>query len=168
MQRQRQTRIKKGNNYPWIIALTIFIIIFAIVVVLNMATRPMRTAKAQTVSIAKKYGGLTKTTSFYSSNLGDTYYSVAGTTAKNKKIYVIVAKKGGHVTILNQNTGMTESQIKNQVETTRKPKQILNQSLTLIKNKPYWSVGYLNQKNQLCYAIYHFKNGKLDRLIVNA
>ncbi|MCY9806845.1 DUF5590 domain-containing protein [Lentilactobacillus senioris] len=167
MQRQRQTRIKRGSRVPLIITGVILIIIFASVVVLTTATRPMRTAKAQTVAIAKKYGKVTKTTNFYSSNLGQTYYSVAGNTDQGKKVYVIVAKKGGHVTVLNQSAGISEASITQKVTQTRKPSKILNVSLTLTKEKPYWSVSYLNQKKQLCYAIYQFKNGKLSKLITN-
>ncbi|MGF7436497.1 DUF5590 domain-containing protein [Lentilactobacillus senioris] len=167
MQRQRQTRIKRGSRVPLIITVIILIIVFASVVVLTTATKPMRTAKAQTVAIAKKYGKVTKTTSFYSSNLGKTYYSVAGTTGKGKKVYVIVAKKGGHVTVINQSDGVSESQVIQKVNQTRKPKRILNVSLTLTKAKPYWSVSYLNQKGHMCYAIYRFDNGKLYKLITN-
>lgn len=167
MQRQRQTRIKRGSKVPLVVTVIILIIIFAFIVVFNMATKPMRTAKAQTVEIAKKYGKVTKTTSFYSSNLGPTYYSVAGSTNQNKKVYVLVAKNGGHVTILNQSAGVSENQIKQKVEQTRKPKQILNLSLTLIKKKPYWTVGYLNSKGQLCYAIYRYSSGNLSKIITN-
>lgn len=167
MQRQRQTRIKRGSRTPLIITGIILIIIFAFVVVLTTATKPMRTAKAQTIAIAKKYGKVTKTTSFYSSNLGKTYYSVVGNTDQGKKVYVIVAKQGGHVTVLNQSAGVSEVSITQKVTQTRRPSKILNVSLTLTKNKPYWSIGYLNQKKQLCYAIYRFDNGKLSKLMTN-
>ncbi|WP_225427235.1 MULTISPECIES: DUF5590 domain-containing protein [Lentilactobacillus] len=127
----------------------------------------MRTARSQTVSMAKKYAGLTTVSSFYSSNLNKTYYSVAGTDNKGKKIYVIIAKKGGTITVVNQSSGLSVDAIRNVVQEKKSPKKINSISLTLIKGKPYWVVSYLNSSNNLCFATLNFKTGNVYRSINN-
>ncbi|MDH5105907.1 DUF5590 domain-containing protein [Lentilactobacillus diolivorans] len=166
---QRQRRIKKQSKVKvsWIITLVILILLFAGFVVLHEAQKPMVTAKNQTVTLAKKYADLKTVEAFYASNLGKTYYSVAGTTNKQKPIYVIVAKKGGNVTVVDQSSGLSEQRIRNLIVQTKQPKKINSISLTLIKNKPYWVVSYLNSKSNLCYATLSFKTGTVKKLIEN-
>lgn len=166
---QRQRRIKKQSNVKisWILISIILIIAFTAFIILHTAERPMTIARGQTETIAKKYAGIKDVNSFYTSNLGKTYYSVSGVDNKNKSVYVIVAKKGGTVTIINSSSGISEQQAKNVVTQRKKPKKINGIGLTLIKSKPYWVVSYINAKNNLCFATISFKNGTIYQSIEN-
>lgn len=173
---QRQRRIKKQSKVKvsWIVTSVILVLLFSVFIIFHQAEKPMRTARSQTVSMAKKYAGLTTVSSFYSSNLNKTYYSVAGTDNKGlnlhfkcKKIYVIIAKKGGTITVVNQSSGLSVDAIRNVVQEKKSPKKINSISLTLIKGKPYWVVSYLNSSNNLCFATLNFKTGNVYRSINN-
>lgn len=166
---QRQRRIKKQSKVKvsWIVTSVILVLLFSVFIIFHQAEKPMRTARSQTVSMAKKYAGLTTVSSFYSSNLNKTYYSVAGTDNKGKKIYVIIAKKGGTITVVNQSSGLSVDAIRNVVQEKKSPKKINSISLTLIKGKPYWVVSYLNSSKNLCFATLNFKTGNVYRSINN-
>ncbi|MFD1124512.1 DUF5590 domain-containing protein [Lentilactobacillus raoultii] len=167
MQRERRVKREPKVKLRWIVLLIILILGFATFIVLHQAEKPMATARSQTIAIAKKYADLKSATNFYSANLGKTYYSVAGKTTKNRPIYVIVAKKGGAVTVVNQRAGLSDTQIKNRLEQTKHPKKINSVGLTLIKQKPYWVVSYMNRHNNLCFATLNFKTGSVKKLIEN-
>ncbi|EHO51086.1 cell wall elongation regulator TseB-like domain-containing protein [Lentilactobacillus kisonensis] len=166
---QRQRRIKKQSTIKisWIITAIILVLFFTVFITFHQAEKPMNTARSQTVSMAKKYAGLTTVSSFYSSNLNKTYYSVAGKDNKGRKIYVIIAKKGGNITVINQNSGLSETEIRNVITEKKSPQKINSISLTLINSKPYWVVSYLNSDDNLCFATLNFKTGNVYKSIEN-
>lgn len=167
MQRERRIKREPKVKLRWIIILLIFILGFTTFIIIHQAEKPMATARSQTISIAKKYADLKSANTFYSANLGKTYYSIAGKTNKNKPVYVIVAKKGGNVTVVNQRAGLSETQIRNRIQQLKGPKKINNVGLTLINNKPYWVISYINSSNNLCFATLNFKSGSVKKLIEN-
>lgn len=166
MERQRQTRMKREFSNSWIIWTALLVLVFSIFVVFHLALKPMNSAKKQTIDIAKKYGKVNKITEFYSTNLNKTYYSVAGVNQAKQKVYVMVAKKGGHITVLQANDGVTEDQIKNKV-TALKPQKIVSIGLTKIKDKSYWLAGYIGKNNKMNYVTYKYSNGNLQKTIKN-
>ncbi|GAF35434.1 DUF5590 domain-containing protein [Lentilactobacillus farraginis] len=167
MQRERRVKREPKVKLRWLIMLAILILGFATFIIIHQAEKPMATARSQTVSIAKKYAGVKSVTNFYSANLGRTYYSVAGKTAKKRAVYVIVAKKGGAVTVINQNSGLRESAIRSRLQELKNPRKINNVGLTLIGGKPYWEISYVNRNRNLCFATLSFKTGAVKKLIEN-
>ncbi|AQW22069.1 hypothetical protein PL11_009130 [Lentilactobacillus curieae] len=165
---QRQRRIKKSNRKFWIgLILFLLIVLFSVFIVFHQAEKPMVTAKSEALQIAQKYAGIKNVNGFYNSNLGKTYYSVSGNDKRGKAIYVVIAKKGGKVTIIDQKSGLTADQIKQSIENTKKPKKINGIAITLKKSKPYWVVSYVNKSGKLCFATTDFKTGKIKKLIAN-
>lgn len=166
---QRHRRVKKQSyvKISWIVIAVILIVCFSFFIILHTAERPMTIARGQTETIAKKYAGLQDVDSFYTSNLGKTYYSVSGVDNKNKSVYVIVAKKGGTVTVINANSGISEQRAKNVIQRQKHPAKMNGIGLTLIKSKPYWVVSYMNSKGNLCFTTISFKNGSIYRSIEN-
>ncbi|WP_203628848.1 cell wall elongation regulator TseB-like domain-containing protein [Lentilactobacillus fungorum] len=167
MQRQRRIKKQPTVKFWWIGLAVILVLLFSVWIIFHQATQPMSTARSQTISMAKKYAGLKTVSSFYASDLGKTYYSVAGKDNKGQKIYVIIAKKGGNLTVINQSSGMTEAEIRNIINEKKSPKKINSISLTLIKGDPYWVVSYLNRDNQLCFTTLNFKTGNIYKSIEN-
>ncbi len=167
MQRERRIKREPKIKWRWVIVLTILILGFATFIIFHQAEKPMATARSQTIAIAKKYANLKTADTFYAANLGKTYYAVGGKTNKNKAVYVIVAKKGGTVTVINQHSGLTATQIRSRFTAAKQPKKINSINLTLIKQKPYWIVSYLNKQDNLCFATLSFKTGAVKKLIEN-
>ncbi|PAK87143.1 hypothetical protein B8W96_10800 [Lentilactobacillus parakefiri] len=166
---QRHRRVKKQSyvKISWIVISIILILCFSFFIILHTAERPMTIARGQTETIAKKYAGLKKVDSFYTSNLGKTYYSVSGVDRKNQSVYVIVAKKGGTVNVINSSSGISEQQAKNVIQRQKHPAKLNGIGLTLISNRPYWVVSYMNSKNRLCFTTISFKNGTIYKSIEN-
>ncbi len=102
MRREHASRKRFGSR----LMLTLLGIIIVLILVgfggIHHATSPVTKAKAQSVSIARKYAGLKTTDGFYWTNLDDTYYTVAGQNAQNQSVYIIVPQKGGNVRVLQQ------------------------------------------------------------------
>lgn len=166
---QRHRRVKKQSyvKISWIVISAILIICFTFFIILHTAERPMTIARAQTETIAKKYAGVQNVNSFYTSNLGKTYYAVSGVDNKDKNVFVIVAKKGGTVTVINAANGISEQQAKDVISRQKHPSKINGISLTLIQSKPYWVVSYMNSKGRLCFTTISFKNGTIYKSIEN-
>ncbi len=167
---QRERRVKPTTNSAhrfwigfWIVVL---LIICASFIVVHESEKPMDQARQQTITMARKYAGLVTVDNFYAANLNQTYYSVAGTNNKNQKVYVIVAKQGGGVTIIDQNKGITDTQVRSIIQAKR-PTKINSISLTLQNKTPFWVVSYLDSKGKLCFATLSFKNGNVVSVVSN-
>ncbi|GAA3188685.1 DUF5590 domain-containing protein [Lentilactobacillus kefiri] len=166
---QRHRRVKKQSyvKISWVVIAVILILCFTFFIIFHTAERPMTIARGQTETIAKKYAGLRDVNSFYTSNLGKTYYSVSGIDNKNKNVFVIVAKKGGTVTVINSSSGISEQQAKDVIQRQKHPSKFNGIGLTLIKSKPYWVASYMNSKGRLCFTTISFKNGQIYKSIEN-
>ncbi|WP_283678742.1 DUF5590 domain-containing protein [Lentilactobacillus sp. Marseille-Q4993] len=165
---QRRQRIRKSNRFlKWGIAIGILLIILATAIVIGEAQSPLDKAKSESIQIAKKYADVTDVKGFYNSNLTRTYYTVAGSTSKGKSVYVIIAKKGGKVTVVPESDGLPVSKVKTLITERKKPKKINSVSITLLGGKPHWVVSYVNSSNRLCFATLNFKTGKIVQLIAN-
>lgn len=167
MQRERRIKHESKVKIRWVVLLIILILGFTTFIIFHEAQKPMATARRQTIQIATKYADLKSTATFYSSNLDRTYYSVAGKTNKNRAVYVIVAKKGGAVTVLDQRSGITANRARQLISQEKRPKKINSVGLTMINHKPYWTVSYINGHDNLCFATLSFKNGAIKKLIEN-
>ena len=148
------------------------LIVVVILLVLGLwgvhhALSPMKKAEQQSVTLAKKYAGLTNQTGFYWTNLNKTYYTVAGTNKKNQPIYVIVPQKGGQLRVLKQSEGLSRNTVLKRTWANKNPKKVLQAALGVFNNKPAWYVNYINQKGQLCYDTLNFKTGKSLQSIDN-
>lgn len=159
---------KKSKNIVFLSILgTILVIVVSAFILYNRAKSPMATAEKEAVTIAKKYANLDKETAFYRYNRDATYFTVAGTTKANKKIYVIVAQKGGKVKVLSQSNGKTKNDVLTYIWNEKKPSKILNVGLGIYNGVPAWEVSYLNKKKALCYETLQFSNGKVLKSVEN-
>lgn len=159
---------KKSKNIVFLSVLgAIIVIVVSTFILYNRAKSPMVTAEKEAVSIAKKYANLDKESEFYRYNRDATYFTVAGTTKTKKKVYVIVAQKGGKVKVLSQSNGQSKNDILTYIWDKKNPSKILNIGLGIYKGVPAWEVSYLNKKKELCYETIQFSNGKTLKSIEN-
>ncbi|GAX02039.1 hypothetical protein C5L25_001192 [Secundilactobacillus silagei JCM 19001] len=167
MRREHASRKRFGSR----LMLTLLGIIIVLILVgfggIHHATSPVTKAKAQSVSIARKYAGLKTTDGFYWTNLDDTYYTVAGQNAQNQSVYIIVPQKGGNVRVLQQKNGLSRNQALSRVWSKHNPKKVLSAALSVFNGHPAWVVSYMNHKGQLCYETLGFKSGKVLQSIEN-
>lgn len=159
---------KKSKNIMFLSILgAIVVIVVGAFILYSRAKSPMVTAEKEAVTIAKKYANLDKESEFYRYNRDATYFTVAGTTKANKKIYVIVAQKGGKVKVLTQANGKSKNDILTYIWDKKNPSKILNIGLGIYNDVPAWEVSYLNKKKELSYETIQFSDGKVMKSVEN-
>ncbi|GAB6092044.1 cell wall elongation regulator TseB-like domain-containing protein [Furfurilactobacillus curtus] len=165
MQRRRRQRKNWGQITLWSV-LAVILIVGSVMIVFHEALRPANTAAKQTVQIARK-AGVNDAKGFLTFNRQQTYYAVNGHNRKGKSVYVIVAKKNGHVTIVHVKAGQTKTAILQRVWSKQQPKKVLNVGLGIRNGQPVWEVTYLNQKGNLCYDLIRYRDSKTIQSIQN-
>lgn len=132
-----------------------------------VANQPMKSAKAQAISLAKKYTTLKSPGRFYVYNREQTYYTVSGKNAKNQSILVIIAQKGGHVQVVKQKNGLTRQEAIAKVQSAHQVKKVIKAAPGIFNDHVVWEVTYRNAKGALCYDLINFKTGKTVQQINN-
>lgn len=165
MQRRRRQRKNWGQIILWSV-LAVILVVGSVLIVFHEALRPANTAAKQTVQIARK-AGVNDAKGFLTFNRQQTYYAVSGHNREGKPVYVIVAKKNGHVTTVHVKTSQNKTAILQRVWSQQHPKRVLNVGLGLRNGQPVWEVTYLNQKGNLCYNLIRYRDGKTIQSIQN-
>ncbi|MFD1317398.1 cell wall elongation regulator TseB-like domain-containing protein [Loigolactobacillus zhaoyuanensis] len=144
----------------------ILVIIVSALFIYHAANKPAVTARREAVTLAKKYGHVTTVDDFYWFNRKQSYLTVAGQT-KQQPVFVIIAQKGGKITVLNQSSGISRNTALKQVWRTQAPKKVYNATLGLYQKKPVWEIAFADKNGHLGYQTLDFKTGKSVKLIKN-
>ena len=161
MTNERERRIQRI-----LIGVIVFLLSFILLtsVLYVRSTRPMRQAKEEATTIAKKYAKLETVDRFYWFNRQDTYFSLLGKNDKDQAIAVIIPETGEKVTILDQKEGLSEDEIRELAFQEYQPDKILKVELGLEDQKPVWEVT-LRREGALSYILLDFKDGKEVKVI---
>ncbi|KRM98712.1 DUF5590 domain-containing protein [Loigolactobacillus rennini] len=143
----------------------ILLIIFSALLIYHAANKPAATARHEAVTLAEKYAHVTQVDDFYWFNRKQSYLTVAGQTKQKKAVFVLVAQKGGKITILDQAAGISRNTALKRVWQTQNPKKVYSATLGLYRKKPVWEVSFANKNGQLGYQTLSFKTGKTVKLI---
>ncbi len=146
----------------------IVVILVSILAIFSIAQSPRKQAEKQAINIAEQKVGLKDPGRFYWFDYEKTYYTIEGKNKNNQAIDVVIAKKTGDITVLNQKDGWTRNQVLTKVWNQYHPSKVLNVNLGLYHNEPVWDVAYLNQKGELNYLLLSFKTGNKVNLLKNA
>ncbi|QEA53746.1 DUF5590 domain-containing protein [Loigolactobacillus coryniformis] len=145
----------------------ILLIIVSALLIYHAANKPAVTARREAVSLAEKYAHVTTVDDFYWFNRKHSYLTVAGQTKQHKAVFVIIAQKGGKITVLDQSAGISRNTALKRVWRTQAPKKVYNAALGLYHNKPVWEVSFADENGKLGYQTLAFKTGKSVKLIKN-
>lgn len=159
MQEQEEIKEAKRNKILLAIIAGLLVIIVAITIFYVRSTHPRTQAKKEATAIAKEYAHLTTVDDFYWFTRKETYFSVTGRNDKGDELAVIIPKKSGEVTVLNQKDGKTEAQIRQLVESTYQESDIQKVSLGMYENKPAWEVVTKAADGALNYYLLSFDTG---------
>lgn len=167
MQEQDEVKETKRNKLLLAIIAILLIIIVAITIFYVRSTHPRTQAKKEATTIAKEYAQLTTVDEFYWFTRKATYFSVTGTNDKGDQLAVIIPKKGGKITVLNQKDGKTEDQIRQIIANTYQESDIQKVSLGMYEDKPAWEVVTKNAEGALNYYLLSFDMGTEMLVIKN-
>lgn len=167
MQEQDEVKETKRNKLLLAIIAILLIIIVAITIFYVRSTHPRTQAKKEATTIAKEYAQLTTVDEFYWFTRKATYFSVTGTNDKGDQLAVIIPKKGGKITVLNQKDGKTEDQIRQIIANTYQESDIQKVSLGMYEDKPTWEVVTKNAEGALNYYLLSFDTGTEMLVIKN-
>ncbi|ANK59528.1 DUF5590 domain-containing protein [Loigolactobacillus backii] len=158
---------KRKRWQPYALIGLLVVILLSGFLVFHEANKPVATAQDEAVGLAKKYAHLKTVDHFYWFNRQKSYFTVAGTTQDNTRVYVIIAQKGGKIRVIHQADGLSRNAALKQVWQKRSPKKVYNINLGLYQGQPAWEVSYREKNGQLGYETLAFKNGKQLKLVEN-
>ncbi|WP_461214283.1 cell wall elongation regulator TseB-like domain-containing protein [Lacticaseibacillus sp. GG6-2] len=154
--------MRRANRSNWQRRAWIIAGLALIVVVLGIYARslaPLHQVRKEAIAIAEKKADVQDVSAFYWDKQRQSYLTVAGTTKKNQRIYVLIAQHNGHVTVLKQNAGITRETAENKAIASFAPKKIISVGLSQRGKKFVWDVGYRAKSGKLGYVTYDFKSG---------
>ncbi|MCI1985482.1 MAG: DUF5590 domain-containing protein [Lactobacillus sp.] len=145
------------HRTAWLVA---GLVLIAIVLgIYHQGLSPLHQVRDQAISIAEKKAKVQSVSAFYWDRQRESYLTVAGTTTKKQKVYVLIRQKNGRVTVLSQRAGITRQTAISQATASYSPKKILTVGLSKRGKKFVWDVGYRTKSGKLGYVTYDFKSG---------
>ncbi|KMO45554.1 DUF5590 domain-containing protein [Lacticaseibacillus rhamnosus] len=162
--------MRHHRRFDWVKFLFIgglIVLIIAAIGIYAKSLSPYQQLRDQAEKIATNRADLKTVNDFWWYNRDKSYLTVAGQTKKNQSVYVVIQKKTGKVTILNQKSGITRQKAIQQVTQTSAPKKILNASLGKRGSEFVWDIGYLSKSGKLNYVTYSFRSGEQLNAIKN-
>ncbi|MFC6169128.1 cell wall elongation regulator TseB-like domain-containing protein [Loigolactobacillus jiayinensis] len=145
----------------------VLLIIVSALLIYHAANKPAVTARREAIALAEKYGHVTTVDDFYWFNHKQSYLTVAGETKQHNAVFVIIAQKGGKITVLNQSSGISRNTALKRVWQTQAPKKVYNATLGLYHKKPVWEISFADKNGRLGYQTLDFKSGKSVKLLKN-
>ncbi len=171
MQSRRDVQRQKSRVSVKKITLRSLIVLLLLILIgwgsFTLANQPVRNARKQAITLAKKYTSFKSPGRFYVYNREQTYYTISGKNAKNQQILVIVPQKGGNLRVVKQASGLTRQEAIAQVKATNSVKRVLKAAPGIFNDRVVWEVTYKNAKGNLCYELINFKTGKAVQRINN-
>ena len=161
LRRQRERRLLK-----WI-SIGALIVVIVIIMLIFVSQRPMRQARTASINVAKRDENVENVDSFYTSDLNHTFYTIGGTNAKGKKLYVITNQKHRLVRVVPVSHGVSRDYVVSQVINQDHAHKIINVAPSIFVGKTVWIASYENRNRQLCYQTFRYRDGKSIQLITN-
>ncbi|BBC60863.1 cell wall elongation regulator TseB-like domain-containing protein [Melissococcus plutonius] len=151
--------------------LGLIVILLAIIVIsiilLTRSNQPIEQAKKEAIAIARQHTNLSEVDHFYQFSRKKVYFSLTGKEKDGKEIAVIIPKKSGKITVLNQKDGLTEEAVRQLVQQQSPEESIKKASLGIYKGKPAWEVVTTSKNKTENYYVVSFKEGKYLSTIHN-
>lgn len=153
----RATR-EQWRRYLWLAAGILLLI--GVIGVYYISLAPRNSVRRQAIEIAQTRADVTKVGEFYWDTQRESYLTVAGTTKKKAKVYVVIRQKTGKVTVLAQKEGLTAAEATAKVNAEYAPQKILSIGLGKRGSAFVWDIGYRTKAGKLGYVAYNFETGK--------
>lgn len=129
------------------------------------SVRPMKQAEKQALEFAEDYVTFAYVSDFYWFNREETYFTLVGTTEKDKEVIAIISQTGDKITILNQKDGINRDQVLAKIEADYGPIKLLKITLGKYQNVPVWEVVTENDDDSLNYYLIDFATGDIKSIL---
>ncbi|MGX6977711.1 cell wall elongation regulator TseB-like domain-containing protein [Vagococcus elongatus] len=129
------------------------------------SVRPMKQAEKQALAFAEDYVTFDHVSDFYWFNREETYFTLVGTTDKDKDVIAIISQTGDKITILNQKDGITRDQALATVQADYGPINVLKITLGKYQDVPVWEVVTENDNDSLNYYLIDFATGSVKSIL---
>lgn len=166
--RQTPQAMRRERRARWFKIIGSIVGVVAIVVTFFMlATHPMREGQQRLTKLATDQFNLVHVDDYYSVSRNDVYTSLVGTNKKDQKIGVIRNNTTSELMEIDMNNGWSEKQVRDDVNSRFKPKDITSLGLGIYDGVPVWQVTIIEKDNNLTLLTYQFSDGKIIRAIEN-
>lgn len=132
-----------------------------------LSIHPMREGEQRLTELAKDQFNLVHVDEYYSVSRDDVYSSLVGTNKKNQTIGVIRNNTSAELMEIDMSTGWSEQQVRDDVESRFKPKDITSLGMGIYDSVPVWLVTIIEKDDNLTLLTYQFSDGKIIRAIEN-
>lgn len=149
----------------WVYAGIVIVLLSTIYIIYHIGSAPYKTDQTQAIKIAKQHADLKTAETFYLYNRNTQNWTVGGVDQHKNKIFVIIDPSDKHVTILDQDAGISQQKAVNRVIARYDPQQIHNIALGLYHKKPVWEVTFQNKNHTIGYETLDFKTGHVVQSI---
>lgn len=153
-----------------ITALTAAILMLSIILFSSIfyirSSRPLRQAKAEATQLAQEYVDMEEIDSFYWFTRKETYFTVFGKDADSQELIAVIPQSGEQITVLNQNEGISEADVKSIIRSEYSDEEIEKVSFGLFDNQAVWEVMTSGASGNTYYLV-TFKEGEIIKVIEN-
>lgn len=132
-----------------------------------VSIHPMREGEQRLAKLATDQFNLVHTDAYYSVSRDDVYTSLVGTNKKDQTIGVIRNNTTSELMEIDMSTGWSEKQVRDDVESRFKPKDITSLGMGIYDSVPVWLVTIIEKDDNLTLLTYQFSDGKIIRAIEN-
>ena len=128
---------------------------FSLLNLFNLSMEPYRTARSNSIELARKYAGVSKVDSFAIYNGDKTYYSLLGETDQEKKKAVLIEKGSDKIFVYELSDGASKKEAK-RIARKNGADAIDKVTFGYLNDRPIWEV-----KSGKSYYIVDFEKRKL-------
>jgi uncharacterized protein YpmB len=166
--RQTPQALHRARRARWFKIIGGIVAVIAIVVTfLVMATHPVREGEHRLTELATEKFNLVEVDQYYSVSRNDVFTSLVGTNQKKQNIGVIRNNSTGELMEIDMKTGWSEKQVRDDVQSRFKPKEVTSMGMGIYDDVPVWLVTLVEKDNNLTLLTYQFSDGKIIRAIEN-
>ena len=155
--KNRRKRNKKILIWQYVIGIGILLTVlaFSLLNLFNLSMEPYRTARSNSIELARKYAGVSKVDSFAIYNGDKTYYSLLGETDQEKKKAVLIEKGSDKIFVYELSDGASKKEAK-RIARKNGADAIDKVTCGYLNGRPIWEV-----KSGKSYYIVDFEKRKL-------
>lgn len=159
--------MNKEEKQKWLLRgllAAVLVIVFGAFAVLQRGMHPYNKLRTEAQLLAAKNAKVSNFDGFWW-NTRDTSYVTLSGTRKSQPVYVVIARKTGHMNVVLQKRGTNRNTVLRRVWKNYKPKRVLNAGMRFDKKRLVWDVGFVAQNGTLGYASYDYRTGHLIKVI---
>lgn len=157
----------KIDKEKWLLRgllVALLVIVMGTFGILRHSMHPYNKLRTEAQLLAAKNAKVNQFDGFWWNTRDKSYVTLSGT-RKNQPVYVVIARKTGHMNVVLQKRGTTRNTVLRHVWQHYKPKRVLNAGMRLDKKRLVWDVGFVAQNGTLGYASYDYRSGQLIKVI---